>query len=510
MNIRDSKEHLDKLRRLALTKNNDLVNQFKLDLDKIQNDNTLSIELKGFMEFGYNFMIDFCDVLSPFYQIAFQIWMHSDSILENEKLSDKYDGDLNEETYQKLQSFPYEKRKKYLQRYFQNGTYDRIAKTVIGFQPNMKDFEDVLYALSTSKEDNEAVILFKRNIKRDYIRFQQIRKCAEYLALLSEGKKDFDEADEQFCLHHAQSIGSQLIDDPNLLDNEMQELQKTLQTITFCKTACNGLEGLLELQKKIEKKGMHDCIEYLTMFLGRGLFTPAMDMFIRSQPTIAEENIVLDLFHGSKYEDILKKGCQTLKSYYAHTLEEVKSVTVNDRENVIFNEFCDKHFKDEPEYRKQKHGKPFVETPEIHVIETPQRDERSVAYDQLCEKIFPQEKDKQRFQELMGALIEADFLKKTSHGKLTIGTEGNKKYLGYVVKAIEQNLYIEQNKLTKLICKETNKDDTKYTDYSGNDLRTAVSEGKKIMGHRTKRIRERGDEKHRKPFIYKELRGLRL
>nr|DAY67597.1 MAG TPA: hypothetical protein [Caudoviricetes sp.] len=30
------------------------------------------------------------------------------------------------------------------------------------------------------------------------------------------------------------------------------------------------------------------------------------------------------------------------------------------------------------------------------------------------------------------------------------------------------------------------------------------------MGHRTKRIRERGDEKHRKPFIYKELRGLRL
>ena len=71
MNIRDSKEHLDKLRRLALTKNNDLVNQFKLDLDKIQNDNTLSIELKGFMEFGCNFMIDFCDVLSPFYQIAF-------------------------------------------------------------------------------------------------------------------------------------------------------------------------------------------------------------------------------------------------------------------------------------------------------------------------------------------------------------------------------------------------------------------------------------------------------
>lgn len=353
MNIRDSKEHLDKLRRLALTKNNDLVNQFKLDLDKIQNDNTLSIELKGFMEFGCNFMIDFCDVLSPFYQIAFQIWMHSDSILENEKLSDKYDGDLNEETYQKLQSFPYEKRRKYLQRYFQNGTYDRIAKTVIGFQPNMKDFEDVLYALSTSKEDNEAVILFKRNIKRDYIRFQQIRKCAEYLALLSEGKKDFDEADEQFCLHHAQSIGSQLTDDPNLLDNEMQELQKTLQTITFCKTACNGLEGLLELQKKIEKKGMHDCIEYLTMFLVRDLFTPAMDMFIRSQPTIAEENIVLDLFHGSKYEDILKKGCQTLKSYYAHTLEEVKSVTVNDRENVIFNEFCDKHFKDEPEYRKQ-------------------------------------------------------------------------------------------------------------------------------------------------------------
>lgn len=31
-----------------------------------------------------------------------------------------------------------------------------------------------------------------------------------------------------------------------------------------------------------------------------------------------------------------------------------------------------------------------------------------------------------------------------------------------------------------------------------------------VMGHRTKRIRERGDEKHRKPFIYKELRGLRL
>lgn len=332
MNIRDSKEHLDKLRRLALTKNNDLVNQFKLDLDKIQNDNTLSIDLKGFMEFGYNFMIDFCDVLSPFYQIAFQIWMHSDSILENEKLSDKYDGDLNEETYQKLQSFPYEKRKKYLQRYFQNGTYDRIAKTVIGFQPNMKDFEDVLYALSTSKEDNEAVILFKRNIKRDYIRFQQIRKCAEYLALLSEGKKDFDEADEQFCLHHAQSIGSQLIDDPNLLDNEMQELQKTLQTITFCKTACNGLEGLLELQKKIEKKGMHDCIEYLTMFLVRGLFTPAMDMFIRSQPTIAEENIVLDLFHGSKYEDILKN----LKSYYAHTMEGASQKT------LIFKEgdFC--------------------------------------------------------------------------------------------------------------------------------------------------------------------------
>ena len=32
----------------------------------------------------------------------------------------------------------------------------------------------------------------------------------------------------------------------------------------------------------------------------------------------------------------------------------------------------------------------------------------------------------------------------------------------------------------------------------------------KRMGHRTKRIRERGDEKHRKTFIYKELRGLRL
>ncbi|MBR1652997.1 MAG: exo-alpha-sialidase [Alloprevotella sp.] len=31
-----------------------------------------------------------------------------------------------------------------------------------------------------------------------------------------------------------------------------------------------------------------------------------------------------------------------------------------------------------------------------------------------------------------------------------------------------------------------------------------------IMGHRTKRIGERGDEKRRKPFIYKELRGLRL
>lgn len=33
---------------------------------------------------------------------------------------------------------------------------------------------------------------------------------------------------------------------------------------------------------------------------------------------------------------------------------------------------------------------------------------------------------------------------------------------------------------------------------------------KLCMGHRTKRIRERGDEKHRKPFIYKELRWLRL
>ena len=31
-----------------------------------------------------------------------------------------------------------------------------------------------------------------------------------------------------------------------------------------------------------------------------------------------------------------------------------------------------------------------------------------------------------------------------------------------------------------------------------------------IMGHRTKRIEERGDEKLRKTFIYKELRGLRL
>jgi len=30
------------------------------------------------------------------------------------------------------------------------------------------------------------------------------------------------------------------------------------------------------------------------------------------------------------------------------------------------------------------------------------------------------------------------------------------------------------------------------------------------MGHRTKRIGERGNEKQRKPFIYKELRGLRL
>lgn len=30
------------------------------------------------------------------------------------------------------------------------------------------------------------------------------------------------------------------------------------------------------------------------------------------------------------------------------------------------------------------------------------------------------------------------------------------------------------------------------------------------MGHRTKRIREGGDEKHRKSFIYKELRGLRI
>ena len=30
------------------------------------------------------------------------------------------------------------------------------------------------------------------------------------------------------------------------------------------------------------------------------------------------------------------------------------------------------------------------------------------------------------------------------------------------------------------------------------------------MGHRTKRIMERGDEKHRKTFIYKELRGLRM
>ena len=39
---------------------------------------------------------------------------------------------------------------------------------------------------------------------------------------------------------------------------------------------------------------------------------------------------------------------------------------------------------------------------------------------------------------------------------------------------------------------------------------TALEHDFGFMGHRTKRIRERGNEKHRKQFIYKELRGLRL
>ena len=47
-------------------------------------------------------------------------------------------------------------------------------------------------------------------------------------------------------------------------------------------------------------------------------------------------------------------------------------------------------------------------------------------------------------------------------------------------------------------------------EYAGLRFFTGILEGKATMGHRTKRIGERGDEKHRKPFIYNELRWLRL
>lgn len=467
--MRGDKEYFDELHQLASTKDDEFIDDLKCIRCRIREDETLTSEQKRFYEEFYSLQIFWIGTMFPFVSVVCKIWEHqTDVSLEEENLSDKYGGDTLNDTYEKLQSslspHPQERQeqvKQYLSlfRNIERMIYDGLYDAII--EEDTEKFKNILYEISN--KDNELVIQFQKQVN---FKFKTDKMLQHYCVNIKNLINDVS-IDKRELFHQAEMDMRNVFDDPDSINDAMSvidEIERMSGYFSYDNPNC-----LTKLQEEFERKrGVDNCIQDIRLIKTNS--TKAwLCLFYMCQPSKEEEYLVQELFHKSDDEEFCMK-----------VLEEVKSVTVNDRENEIFNEFCDKHFKDEPEYRKQKHGKPFVETPEIHVIETPQRDERSVAYDQLCEKIFPQEKDKQRFQELMGALIEADFLKKTSHGKLIIGTEGNKKYLGYVVKAIEQNLYIEQNKLTKLICKETNKDDTKYTDYSGNDLRTAVSEGKKM------------------------------
>ena len=399
MNIRDSKEHLDKLRQMIASQDDEsinYINELKSIRCKIQKDQTLSPELQKCYYWFCSALILLEEDFAPFLRIVPEIRKNSSNIpqLMGKDVSEKYDGDLYTETHRKLKSFPDERQRKFLQKSFQNtGIYNRVAKTVIS-NPNIHDFEKVLYRLSETED--ESVKFFQKQIHR-YYEFDQFMEwlengsCSSFEEILADtlqGIEAWSDNDEY----------------PQEIEEFMMKFKELVNLFDY-----DDSDSRKDLQQEIETRGVDECLQKINELTWVWIAN-FMAICIVLQPTKHERNIIFDYLKkrefGKDYMElweILETSCSQNNQPPANIPDEETTVNEKNTKNVIFNEFCNKHFKDEPEYRKQKHGKPFVETPEIHVIETPQRDERSVAYDQLCEKIFPQEKDKQRFQELMGA-----------------------------------------------------------------------------------------------------------
>lgn len=340
--MRGDKEYFDELHQLASTKDDEIIDGLKFIRCRIREDETLTSEQKRFYEEFYSLQIFCIGTMFPFVPVVYKIWEHqTDVSLEEENLSDKYGGDTLNDTYEKLQSLlsPHlqerqEQVKQYLSlfRNIERMIYDGLYDAII--EEDTEKFKNILYEISN--KDNELVIQFQKQVNFKF----QIYKMLQHNCINIKNLINDVSIDKRELFHQVEMDMRNVCDDPDSINDAMSvidEMKRMSGYFDYENPNC-----LTKLQEEFERKrGVDNCIQDIRLII-TNMTKACLCLFYKCQPSKEEEDLVQELFHKSDDEEFCMK-----------VLEEVKSVTVNDRENVIFNEFCDKHFKDEPEYRKQ-------------------------------------------------------------------------------------------------------------------------------------------------------------
>ena len=340
--MRGDKEYFDELHQLASTKDDEFIDALKCIRCRIREDETLTSEQKRFYEEFYSLHIFWIGTMFPFESVVYKIWEHqTDVSLEEENLSDKYGGDTLNDTYEKLQSSlsPHpqecqEQVKQYLSlfRNIERMIYDGLYDAII--EEDTEKFKNILYEISN--KDNELVIQFQKQVNFKF----KIDKMLQHNCINIKNLINDVSIDKREIFHQVEMDMRNVCDDPDSINDAMSvidEMKRMSGYFSYENPNC-----LTKLQEEFERKrGADNCIQDIRLIKTNS--TKAwLCLFYMCQPSKEEEDLVQELFHKSDDEEFCMK-----------VLEEVKSVTVNDRENEIFNEFCDKHFKDEPEYRKK-------------------------------------------------------------------------------------------------------------------------------------------------------------
>jgi hypothetical protein len=289
------KQYIQELRSLATSPYVEGIEDAKKLLEKTRHDKTLSYELHHYYEIFCSTSIVLCETFFPLYRVTRKIWEHGDNIpLDKEFLSEKFAKDSFNETFEKLQYFSKERIKKYIHKYFQKSfQYDSIYESIIG--KDSHEFKIKMEELS--KEDDKSVKEFRKRISRDYRAFRILEEQDRFVSIYNSKRMEKYSTEE---LLYTKEINLRSICNEEELKGISDLINLLNDFIKLCELSCRYEDSdcIKNLKQLIKEQGFKFCTDLIGKVC-MGLFAETFTIFVISQPTRIENEIVEDLLNKS-------------------------------------------------------------------------------------------------------------------------------------------------------------------------------------------------------------------